>query len=333
MKKVFHYSHEEFGPSQQIDILRQKAKTDETFENLQDVFSQPSVFVTITNLFIRCCFVGISMTGVLCIPAVLSTLRVIAHHNDSVSSRFETYGYKISNVWIRIMALSLKSLFHSLVHPTFTSLVSLSFCILCQCCCSQINNLIGKVLQFSPEEFGPMKQMDILIQKAKMDGFLESVQAIFSIPSFLLTAMYFLMCVSVIRNTLEVESFLSFIIVEVMLRTFIGFNCLFCMLWIASGVPVQMKKLKNAFSEKVRARLFHNRDLKEIQPSGKLFGQSKFIFTGCDIISFKRSTIFTMSGSLIIYAFFEIIAKNQDKPLYSDLSTQNLPRNLTRILF
>ncbi|GFY66939.1 hypothetical protein TNIN_197471 [Trichonephila inaurata madagascariensis] len=40
---------------------------------------------------------------VLCIPAVLSTLRVIAHHNDSVSSRFETYGYKISNVWIRIM--------------------------------------------------------------------------------------------------------------------------------------------------------------------------------------------------------------------------------------
>ncbi|GFQ92712.1 uncharacterized protein TNCT_669551 [Trichonephila clavata] len=266
-------------------------------------------------------------------PVMLSTFRVIAHHNDSVSSQFETYEYTISNVWISIVLLSIKFLFYALVHPTFTSLVSLSYCIFCQLYCCQINSLTKKVLQFSPEEFSPTKQMDILVQKAKIDKLLESVQAIFSVPSFFLIAIYFLMCVSVIRNTIEVESFLSCVTVDVMLRPFIDFNCLFFMLWISSGVPVQMKKLKHAFSEKVRARLLYNRNLREIQPKGKLFGQSEFIFTGCDIILYKRSTLLTILGTLLIYTFFEIITKNQDKSLYSDLVSQSSPIiNLTGVL-
>ncbi|GFR18582.1 uncharacterized protein TNCT_263541 [Trichonephila clavata] len=62
-QKVFHYSPEEFGPSQQVDILRQKAKIDDIFENLQDIFSKPSVFVTITHLLTCCSFVEIGMVG------------------------------------------------------------------------------------------------------------------------------------------------------------------------------------------------------------------------------------------------------------------------------
>ncbi|GFR19958.1 uncharacterized protein TNCT_165181 [Trichonephila clavata] len=268
-------------------------------------------------------------------PAVLSTFRVIAHH-DSVSSQFKTYGYAISNVWISIVLLSLKFWFYALVHPTFThtSLVSLSYCILCQSYCCQINSLTKKVLQFSPGEFSPTKQMDILVQKAEIDKLLESVQAIFSVPSFFLIAIYFLMCVSVIRITIEVESFLSCVTVEVMLRTFIDFHCLFFMLWIAGGVPIQMKKLKHVFSEKVRARLLNDRNLGEIQPKGKLFGQSEFIFTGCDIILYTRSTLLSISGALLIYAYFEIITKNQDKPLYSDAVSQSFPiKNNAGILF
>ncbi|GFR19955.1 uncharacterized protein TNCT_165171 [Trichonephila clavata] len=62
-QRVFNYSPEKFGPSQQVDILRQKAKIDDIFENLQDVFSQPSVFVTITHLLTCCSLLGMSMVG------------------------------------------------------------------------------------------------------------------------------------------------------------------------------------------------------------------------------------------------------------------------------
>ncbi|GFR20237.1 hypothetical protein TNCT_239111 [Trichonephila clavata] len=105
------------------------------------------------------------------------------------------------------------------------------------------------------------------------------------------------------------------------------------MLWIASGVSVQMKKLKHEFSGKVRARFLHNGNLREIQPKGKLFGQSEFILTGCDIILYTRSTLLSISETLFIYAFFEIIEKNQDKPLDSDVVSQSSPiRNHTGIL-
>ncbi|GFY68072.1 uncharacterized protein TNIN_25671, partial [Trichonephila inaurata madagascariensis] len=191
------------------------------------------------------------------IPAVLSTFRVKAFHANPMSSQIETYGYTIENGLIRIMLLSLKSLLHAIVRPTFTSLVTLTYCILCQHCCSQINFLTEKVLQFSHEEFDPTKQIDILRQKAKIDKLLESVQAIFSVPSFLLIAMHFLMFVSVIRTTIEVggELFLSYVTVEAIIRSLTDFNCLFFLLWIASGVSIQTKKLKREFSEKVRARL------------------------------------------------------------------------------
>ncbi|GFQ69478.1 uncharacterized protein TNCT_175131 [Trichonephila clavata] len=258
------------------------------------------------------------LTIIFCLPAVLSTFRVIAYHDSLMSIRFEIYGYTIENGWLRIMLLSLKSLLYVLVRPTFTSLVTLCYSILCQHCCSRINFLTEKVLQFSPEEFSPTRQIGILREKAKIDKLLESVQAIFSMPSLLLIATHFLSFVSLIRSTIEVavESFLSYKNMEAVIRTFIDFYCLFFMLWIASGVFVQMKKLKRGFSEKVRARLLHNGNLREIQPKGKLFGQSEFVFTRCDIILYKRSTLLSISGTLLIYAFFETVAKNQEKPLY-----------------
>ncbi|GFX84385.1 uncharacterized protein TNCV_4134951 [Trichonephila clavipes] len=114
-----------------------------------------------------------------CLPAIFSAFCLIEQHDNPMISRLETYGYTIGDITVNVMLLSLKSLLYSLVHPTFTSLVSLSYCILCQLCCSQINNLTENVLQYSPDEFGPMKQLDILRQKAKIDNILENVQAIF----------------------------------------------------------------------------------------------------------------------------------------------------------
>ncbi|GFR13684.1 uncharacterized protein TNCT_716391 [Trichonephila clavata] len=62
-EKVFLYSPEGFGHSEQIHILRQKEKMDDILENLQDIFSMPSFFLIISHLLICCTVLGITMTG------------------------------------------------------------------------------------------------------------------------------------------------------------------------------------------------------------------------------------------------------------------------------
>ncbi|GFS53594.1 uncharacterized protein TNIN_279451 [Trichonephila inaurata madagascariensis] len=62
-QKVLHYSSEEFGTLEQIEILRQKAKIDDILENLQEIFSTPSFCVIISNLFTCCSILGMYFTG------------------------------------------------------------------------------------------------------------------------------------------------------------------------------------------------------------------------------------------------------------------------------
>ncbi|GFW19008.1 uncharacterized protein TNCV_165211 [Trichonephila clavipes] len=62
-QKVHQYSSEEFGPSEQIDILRQKAKFDIILEKLQSIFSLPSFLVILSNLFTCCVMLGTTVIG------------------------------------------------------------------------------------------------------------------------------------------------------------------------------------------------------------------------------------------------------------------------------
>ncbi|GFY76007.1 uncharacterized protein TNIN_213441 [Trichonephila inaurata madagascariensis] len=62
-RKVLRYSPEGFGPSEQMDILRQKAKIDSILEKLQDIFSLPSFFVILSNLFTCCSVLGMVAIG------------------------------------------------------------------------------------------------------------------------------------------------------------------------------------------------------------------------------------------------------------------------------
>ncbi|GFY79387.1 uncharacterized protein TNIN_268401 [Trichonephila inaurata madagascariensis] len=62
-QEVLQYSPEEFGPSEQIHILKQKARLDDILEKLQDIFSLPSFFVILSNFFTCCSTLGIILTG------------------------------------------------------------------------------------------------------------------------------------------------------------------------------------------------------------------------------------------------------------------------------
>ncbi|GFU47399.1 uncharacterized protein NPIL_82451 [Nephila pilipes] len=252
---------------------------------------------------------------VCCMPVVLLTLRVIDYLEDQWSARFETYGILIENNIIRILFLSIKYFFHVLVHPTLTCLVALLYCVLSQHCCYQINILSEEVFQAYPEQFGPPKQMNILERKARLDDILEKVQAIFSMPSFFIIAGNILFCGSALMtiNDINREGLFSYVIVEIALRNIIYISCVFIMLWMTSKLSVQMKKLKNDFFKKVRSRILYTKNLKEINSKRNLFGQEDFVLTECDIILCKRSTILSITGSLIIYIFILINVKTREE--------------------
>ncbi|GFS53591.1 uncharacterized protein TNIN_279441 [Trichonephila inaurata madagascariensis] len=62
-QEVLQYSAEEFGPSEQIYVLKLKARMDDILEKLQDIFSLPSFFVILSNFFTCCSTLGIILTG------------------------------------------------------------------------------------------------------------------------------------------------------------------------------------------------------------------------------------------------------------------------------
>ncbi|GFT73400.1 uncharacterized protein NPIL_511381 [Nephila pilipes] len=63
-RKILQYSPEEFGLSEQIEILKQKAKLDDILDNIQIIFSLSS-FLLITSNILSCCTVlGINLNGI-----------------------------------------------------------------------------------------------------------------------------------------------------------------------------------------------------------------------------------------------------------------------------
>ncbi|GFU33348.1 uncharacterized protein NPIL_173931 [Nephila pilipes] len=63
-RKVLQYLPEEFGPSEQIDILKRKAKIDDILDNIQDIFSLPSFLLITSNLLSCCTALGKNLNGI-----------------------------------------------------------------------------------------------------------------------------------------------------------------------------------------------------------------------------------------------------------------------------
>ncbi|GFQ97892.1 uncharacterized protein TNCT_213381 [Trichonephila clavata] len=249
---------------------------------------------------------------IFCLPAIYSSLQTLVFDDDPWLSRFEAYGYDIESHSAMLLLISIKSFFYTVVHPAFTCLVSLLQCVLCQRCSSLISNLTHKVMQVSPEDFGPSRQMDILRRKAKIDDVLHDIQYIFSVSSLFTTGVNFLMCGSMIGWILHtgLSMLPRYAIVEIVFYFITDFCSLIFVLWMAGNVPIELKKLKHEFYKKVRLRLLHDEYRDENQLKGELFGESEFTFSGCDIISLKRNMILALSGTLITYTLLVISTKS-----------------------
>ncbi|GFY38998.1 uncharacterized protein TNIN_495041 [Trichonephila inaurata madagascariensis] len=237
-----------------------------------------------------------------CMPFVY-TVWVTVTCNKRNAAKHLAYGYDIESVPVQIFLVSSKCFLSAILRPGFSNFVALVFCILCQRCCTRVEMLTLEVQQVPPEAFGIPKQIDMIKRKAKIEDILQNIQDIFSLPSFLLVVENFLSCSAIIGFYLYngSEKSVTHTYAQSFLHTLNSLGCLVLMIWVVGGVPIQMRKLKEAFRKKKRLRLIYVCAREEISLHAECFENSDFVFTGCDVISFRRTLILAILGTLLTY--------------------------------
>ncbi|GFS67783.1 uncharacterized protein TNCV_4364381 [Trichonephila clavipes] len=179
-------------------------------------------------------------------------------------------------------------------------MVVIFYISLCWHCSLQINKLAEKISRYSPEKFKKPKQLDILKNKAKIDKELQSIQSIFCMPMFLIIVGNFLICSSQLGGALIKIEFDEGNLIFI----FYFINAALCIvttLWVAGSVPIQMSRFKEVFHQRTRERLLYYHTTDEMHLQMDLFHEPEFVFTGCNIISYRRSTILGLIGTLLTY--------------------------------
>ncbi|GFY46998.1 uncharacterized protein TNIN_11311 [Trichonephila inaurata madagascariensis] len=249
-----------------------------------------SFYVKVINflVFINCCIIFL-------LPVFLIN-RVI----DRDTLKFFFYGYDLEIGWLITILGMLKFFLNYILYPSTTNIVVLFYISLCWHCSMFINNLANETARYTPEEFKRHKQLDILKNKAKIGKVLQNIQTIFSLPMFLIIVANFLICSSILAGSLIKIKFDEDNIVFI----FYFLNAILCVVtsvWVAGSIPIAISRFKEVFHQTTHDRLLYHHTTEELHLKTDLFHEPDFVLTGCNIISYRRSTILALIGTLLTY--------------------------------
>ncbi|GIY63333.1 uncharacterized protein CDAR_272541 [Caerostris darwini] len=217
-------------------------------------------------------------------------------------SAFYTYGYTVKSSRVQMSLAGIKSLLYCLIFPFFTNMGAFLYCNMCFKSSMLINNLVQKIEQCPPAFFTTKKRIWILKHKSRIDDVLGDMQNIFSLPSFIIIVSNLLICGSALSiyldNSWEDFHTMTFYI-EITFYTLSSFGSLMFTLWFAGGIPIVENKFKDIFHKKMCQRMLFNGSLEDYRIEKWSIAKSDFVFTGCNIISYRRSTAFALVGTLV----------------------------------
>ncbi|GIX75016.1 hypothetical protein CEXT_555741 [Caerostris extrusa] len=84
------------------------------------------------------------------------------------------------------------------------------------------------------------------------------------------------------------------------------FRVLVCCSVDCRGVPIELNEFKAVFYKKAFVRMMSSTTLEEPKLERWLFDKPHFVFTGCDIVSYRRSTVLAVVGTLLTYTVLVI---------------------------
>ncbi|GFR23849.1 uncharacterized protein TNCT_270641 [Trichonephila clavata] len=220
--------------------------------------------------------------------------------DKKITSTAYAFGKEVENQWAQIMLIFFKEYIYFLTYPTFPCLISVLYCTICVRCSYAIRKLTLKISLCSPEQFGPSEQIQVLRYKEKIDEILKITQEIFSVPSFCFIVATSISCYSILGWYLICNAE-TIQLIEGSTVGVSSFLCLTVTLWTAGTLPVELNKLKDTFYEKTFSRWISFRFLSEENYRNEILNKPYFAFTGCDIISYTRNSVFAIVGALVTY--------------------------------
>ncbi|GIY51976.1 uncharacterized protein CDAR_251781 [Caerostris darwini] len=215
------------------------------------------------------------------------------------------YGHNLRDTYVYKLLIIIKILLYTLVFPTFLNIVALLYCLICLRIRELMKKLTRELTQCSTETFVILKRAEILKRKSSIDDILDVIQDIFSLPTFIIVVANLLNCFSVLSEYLDNYSMLLSggisKMIECTLYTVNSLGCLIAVLWIAGDIPVEECKFKRTLQKKINTRLLFAGNSEKFKSEKLLLLKQDFVFTGLDILSYRRSSIFTLFGALMTY--------------------------------
>lgn len=211
-----------------------------------------------------------------------------------------TYGCNIKDNYLSILASVWNAFSFGVTYPTTTNVVAFIYCSFCSRMCRRLRRLTSRIDICTPHEFDITKQVAILKMKDKMDDAFRGMHSVFSVPSFCVLVAHFCFCCSLLGWVMlgrEHATNLKWVLHMV----FFGLNSLVSLvviLWVVGGVPMEMEKFRLAFKNKI-----HKRRLSSEKTNFEdwLDDGGDFVFSGCDILCYRRSSILTLVGTILTY--------------------------------
>ncbi|GFU33640.1 uncharacterized protein NPIL_113521 [Nephila pilipes] len=221
-----------------------------------------------------------------------------------VGATVYSYGYEITSKYFRSIFLFFKNFLYILLYPTTINLIALLYSILCLRSSSVIKQLTEEILCCPAESFGPSKRFEILKRKTEIDETLSCIEDIFSKPSFFILVANLFICFCTLffyLHSRKREDILLSLYSEWALHALNSLGCLILFIWIAGEIPIKERKFKEIFYQKTQSRMYTTETAEELRMEKWLLYKPDFVFTGWDILPFRRSTVFAVLGTLITY--------------------------------
>ncbi|GIY63705.1 uncharacterized protein CDAR_222031 [Caerostris darwini] len=210
----------------------------------------------------------------------------------------------LDNYYFSIVLFSLLSWVQIIMYPMWTNLIVLSYGLLCQTICRQLHLLRAHIEKCPPQEFTILMQSDVVKHELKINLSVQLLQKVFSVPSFFMACSHFCTCITALGTIILLGSsklpFMILIQISFMFVNACG-GLLSC-LWMAGGLPREASKLKDAYCRKLQQRRLLVGEEGAACFEKKLLEISSYVLSGCNIISFYRSSILGLAGTILTYA-------------------------------
>ncbi|GBN94464.1 hypothetical protein AVEN_147356-1 [Araneus ventricosus] len=235
-----------------------------------------------------------------CLTMVNSLLITTKTHEFNPT--FYTYGYDTGFSWVQTVIAFIKVCLFGSVFPTYANMVTLLYCILCFRCSKMLNKLSQEVTECPLELFTPSKRFEVIKEKSKIDEILSLIQDIFSLPTFAIVVANLFMCFSILSIYLDSRIEEDEMGIKVfLLNASNSFGCLVFILWMAGKVNIEDQIFKEAFHTKVKQRMIVVKTHEKFQSEKLLLAKPDFVFTGWNVFSYRRNSIFVLVGTLLTY--------------------------------